>query len=223
MTTLMLLLAVASTPAQKDCKAQFAPLATGSHSGDSRVPFWRRSEAGEWGGPGWLGWTSEGDRLAAVQMTVRDRPKDSAADDDVTVISAPTVRYAVRCIPRLSAGPIRSLNLAKRDLDHEGPLSLSVGSRRYDLRLQSTRDDRADAQVVLTDGRTTQVLYSADGFTDEPHYFIEWAGDLDRDGRLDLVVNLSRKYSWHPYRLLLSSAAAPGQLVADVALFETGD
>lgn len=91
------------------------------------------------------------------------------------------------------------------------------------MRLQSAREDRTDAGVILSDGRDTQVLYSADGFVDEPHYFIEWAGDLDRDGRLDLVVNLSRKYSWHPYRLLLSSAAGPGQLVADVALFETGD
>jgi hypothetical protein len=67
------------------------------------------------------------------------------------------------------------------------------------------------------------VLYSADGFIDDPHYYIEWAGDLDRDGRLDLAVNLSRKYSLHPHRLLLSSAAAPGQLVGDVALFETVD
>jgi hypothetical protein len=47
--------------------------------------------------------------------------------------------------------------------------------------------------------------------------------DLDRDGRLDLIVNLERKYSRHPYRLLLSSSASKGQLVGDAALFETGD
>ena len=77
--------------------------------------------------------------------------------------------------------------------------------------------------MILTDGQQTQVLYSADGFTDEPHYDVVWAGDLDRDGRLDLVVNLHRKYSCHPYRLLLSSFASNGQLVGDAALFETGD
>ena len=222
MTIVLLLLALAETPAQKDCKAQFAPLETGAYSGASRVPFWRKSEAGEWGRPGWIGWMQDGDRLQAVQLTVRDRPKDHPDDNDVNVLWTPDVTYAVRCIPRLGAGPIRSLRVARRDLDY-GPLTFSLGSRRYDLRLQSAREDRTDARVILSDGRDTQVLYSADGFVDEPHYFIEWAGDLDRDGRLDLVVNLSRKYSWHPYRLLLSSAAAPGQLVADVAVFETGD
>ena len=223
MTIALLLMALAGTPEQKDCRAQFAPLTTGSYSGDSGVPFWRKSEAGDWGGPGWLGWMDDGDRLAPVQLTVRDRPKEFPDDDDnVTVVSAPDLTYAVRCIPRLSAGPIRSLG-GNHELDYNGPLTLSIGPRRYELRLQSAREDQADARVVLSDGRDMQVLYSADGFIDDPHYYIEWAGDLDRDGRLDLVVNLSRKYSLHPHRLLLSSAAAPGQLVADVALFETGD
>jgi hypothetical protein len=76
-------------------------------------------------------------------------------------------------------------------------------------------------KVVLTDGRQTQVLYSADGFVDDPHFYIEWAGDLDGDGKLDLVVNLSRKYSVHPHRLLLSSKASPTELVREVAAFLT--
>jgi hypothetical protein len=36
-------------------------------------------------------------------------------------------------------------------------------------------------------------------------------------------VNLDRKYSWHPYRLLLSSKASARQLVGEAAIFETGD
>jgi hypothetical protein len=36
-------------------------------------------------------------------------------------------------------------------------------------------------------------------------------------------VNLSRKYSLHPYRLLLSSMASGTDLVGDAAVFETGD
>ena len=78
-------------------------------------------------------------------------------------------------------------------------------------------------QVVLSHGRGTQVLYSTDGFVDEPHFDVPWAGDLDGDRKLDLVVNLSRKYSLHPYRLLLSSVAAAGELVGEAAAFETGD
>jgi len=40
---------------------------------------------------------------------------------------------------------------------------------------------------------------------------------------LDVVVVLTRKYSVHPYRLLLSSLAAPDELVAEAARFEVFD
>jgi hypothetical protein len=100
---------------------------------------------------------------------------------------------------------------------------ISIGSRRYELRLQSSRDDLADARVVLSDTSRTQVLYSADGFSDDPHHVVEWAGDLDGDGKLDLVVHLHRKYSVHPHRLLLSTRAARNQLVGEAAAFEDLD
>ncbi len=42
---------------------------------------------------------------------------------------------------------------------------------------------------------------------------VQWAGDLDGDGRLDLVTKLSPKYSFYPRRLYLSSAAEEGMMV----------
>src|SRR5262245_65556102 len=47
---------------------------------------------------------------------------------------------------------------------------------------------------------------------DEPHFTVHWAGDLDRDGRLDMLVTFSHKYSYHPRQLLLSSGARSGEL-----------
>jgi hypothetical protein len=156
-------------------------------------------------------------------LIVRDRPKDFPDDDSVTVQSRPDVTFAVRCIPPLRAGPIVSAGIINWSLQSDGPLRVTLGARKYELSMQSARADFADAQIVLTEGGRRQILYSADGFVDEPHFDVVWGGDLDRDGRLDLIVNLHRKYSWHPYRLLLSSAAAAEQLVGDAALFETGD
>ena len=224
MIVLLLWIALAGTSAQGDCKPQFAPLETGTSSGTSTIDFWRKEEAGEWGGPGWLGWSWDGDQLRAVELDVRHRPNDFAGDEEyVTVQSQPDVTFAVRCLPQLRRGPIVSARIANWSLQSEGPLSVKVGRREYQVYMESTRPDQADAQIVLTQGGRRQVLYSADGFVDEPHYDVVWAGDLDRDDQLDLVVNLHRKYSWHPYRLLLSSSASKGQLVGDTALFETGD
>ena len=113
-----------------------------------------------------------------------------------------------------------SAGVANWSLQSDGPLRVNLGSRDYEVSIQSARSDLTDAQIVLRGEDQRQVLYSADGFVDEPHFDVVWAGDLDRDGRLDLIVNLHRKYSRHPYRLLLSSAAATGELVGDAALFE---
>ena len=90
-------------------------------------------------------------------------------------------------------------------------------------RLDRFSDQITDARVVLSHGAARQVLYSTDGFVDEPHFYVEWAGDLDRDGRLDLVVNLSNKYSVHPHRLLLSTRAKKSELVGEAAVLVTGD
>ena len=207
------------------CTPQFAPLMTGSYSGASPVPFWPRAEADGWGGPGWLGWTDDGDQLRAARLIVRSRPPDEGHDESfVTVESAPRVTFAVRCVKGLRAGPIqRATSETAISLLSNRSGRLAIGRRQYQLRLESVEPSLADAKVILTDGSRTQVLYSADGFADDPHFDIVWTGDLDGDGRLDLVVNLSRKYSEHPYRLLLSTRAAAGQLVGDAARFETGN
>lgn len=110
--------------------------------------------------------------------------------------------------------------------------SMYRGSESVDLPLRSTaymvsvtaEDPQAcDATVTLSDGERSQVLFTPalDPLEcGEPHFDIHWAGDLDGDGRLDLLTTFSMKYSGHPRRLYLSSAAAPGDLVGQVVLFE---
>ena len=221
-----LLLALAGEPPQSRCAPQFAPLQTGYSSGDSELDFWRKEEAGDWDGTGWLGWTWQRAVLRPVRLVVRDRPKDlpQVSEADVTVESIPRVDFAVRCVPGLRPGKIHDAGVANHSLLYEGPLVVFLGKRRYELRVQAVHPHLTDARVILTDGRrTTQVLYSADGFVDDPHFNVIWAGDLDRDGQLDLVVDLHRKYSWHPRQLLLSTKASRRQLVGEAAVFVTAD
>ena len=232
MTTAFLVFLLINLPQGRPCAPQLAALTTGSHSGISKLPFWTKDEAGPWRGEGWIGWSHDGDALEPVRLKVADLPKRYADDDDeVTVDAAPKVDYAVRCLPAIRPG---RLAVGRRHFDNHPVLNdnlspdrrrlgIALGDRRYELRLESTNESLNDAKVVLSDGRQTQVLYSVDGYADEPHFDVHWAGDLDRDGKLDLVVNLSGKYSLHPYRLLLSSKARPGQLVGEAATFLTGD
>ena len=224
MQTLLLLALLTAAQPKTDCQPQFAPLSTGSTSGDSEIPFWRKKEAAPWRGDGWIGWNILGESLEPVRLTIKDRPKEDNDDDAyLTVEKDRDVTYAVRCMPALRPGRIHNAGIANHSLGYRGPLKIALGKAHYTLRLQATDEHFIDAKVILTDGRQTQVLYSTDGFVDDPHFDIEWAGDLDRDGRLDLVVNLSRKYSIHPHRLLLSSRAKRGQLVGEAGVFVSLD
>ena len=65
---------------------------------------------------------------------------------------------------------------------------------------------------MLSDGGTPQpVARLAD--RDDGHPALLWAGDLDGDGRLDLVLDESDHYNVTETTLYLSSTAAPGALV----------
>ncbi|NIQ12133.1 MAG: hypothetical protein GWO23_21940 [Gammaproteobacteria bacterium] len=48
-----------------------------------------------------------------------------------------------------------------------------------------------------------------------------WAGDLDRDGKLDILLDLTDHYNVSAPTLLLSSMAAANELVQPVAEFRT--
>jgi hypothetical protein len=221
--------AAAAQEGPSDCTAQLAPLAnTGSSRSGSDLRTWSRQEAQSWRGEGWLGWNANGEKLDSLRLSVTDISAAGTAElppeyDEAAVDVVPNVDFAIRCVAQLRAGPIHSATLAGDGSLFRGPLDISLAGDRYRIRVESAGEDFSDSKVVLSLGARSQVLYSADGFADEPHYDVLWAGDLDADGKLDLVVDLHRKYSWHPYTLLLSSRASPSQLVGVAAVFETGD
>lgn len=104
-------------------------------------------------------------------------------------------------------------------------LRQSVSTLRYRCPGAADPDGVFDCRLVLTSGDTEQEIATFEAFGDAkgkpelpdivPEVF--FAGDLDHDGRLDLLIDISNHYNlWHP-ALFLSSAAAEGALVGRVA------
>ena len=107
-----------------------------------------------------------------------------------------------------------------------GGLSLRLGQSEYQLKATGKYDPTrpaADAIVVeyrLTlsgPGGQSQDLPVPTRFAGDGAPSLVWAGDLDRDGKLDLYMDLTNHYNVRDYALLLSSQAAPRQLVKLVA------
>jgi hypothetical protein len=77
--------------------------------------------------------------------------------------------------------------------------------------------------LYLVDGSTSQRLSSVYPNSCGEAVSVIWAGDLDGDGRIDLVLDDQPHYAYRVfYRLFLSGEAEPGKLVKEVASFSAG-
>lgn len=73
----------------------------------------------------------------------------------------------------------------------------------------------------LKNGRRVEQVLAEDEQFEDSIYMLLWAGDLDRDGTPDLLIDVSNHYNVSAIALFLSSMAEKGKLYKKVAVFET--
>lgn len=198
-------------------------------------------------GPGWLalyrGGDGGGPRLEPATVTL-ERVYDAILDRDgeatgkqVSVAGAESEPVLLLAGEHpLHPGPVTAASPTEGDLSVQRSLRLSLSGRVYELGFELIRppqpgdppgQEREGALVLRQGGieqRLADYVLWIDPATGHPSQIgsdafpqLLWAGDLDGDGRLDLYVDLTDHYNVSLPTLLLSSAAAPGELVAPVA------
>jgi hypothetical protein len=186
----------------------------------SEHPFQKPVEAE---GREWLALVvaDDGSRLQHAEVAWRASVFFEDSVFALEVVPEGTPHLLVADVPGL--GPGTAITIVRDEATlwaDERRLDMTLGDAAYQLDLRASDPALCDATITLTRGAVTQTLYPPgnDVFScDEPHFSVQWAGDLDGDGRLDLVTTFSPKYSWYPRRLFLSSAARSGELVGLVA------
>lgn len=79
------------------------------------------------------------------------------------------------------------------------------------------------SKLVLISGNTEQIVHPEGNQRIGESWTLYWAGDLDNDGKLDFLADLSDHYNSTDVILFISSEAEKGKLVKDVAgLFTVG-
>lgn len=73
-----------------------------------------------------------------------------------------------------------------------------------------------DSRMMLSAGNQKQTIYKPEGCSD-CSWDLCWVGDLDKDGKLDFMLNLTSHYNSTCHTLFLSSQAKKGEIVRDVA------
>jgi len=107
-------------------------------------------------------------------------------------------------------------------------LELKLGSRATKLTALGSAETRDKSgapegellkgyELVLECGGVKQTLYKENEITLDGCPSIIWAGDLDRDGKLDLFIDMTNHYNLSKPTLFLSSKAKLGKLVEAVA------
>ncbi len=176
----------------------------------------------------WLGLniSDQGSQILPYRLTV-----DKLAESPITVDLPLDPLFLLKGASMLSAGPVITIfgggdETSWRPLLAKPPMELRLAGVVYSLEVTGSGDNSEcsgeglphNARLVLKSGEKEQTIYSLGWYCGEDSsWFLIWAGDLDRDGHLDLYVSVGSEK-----RLLLSSPAGKGHFIKDVAQLYTG-
>lgn len=197
------------------------------------------------GGGDWWGIFPEGEGYTFQPVRVRvEAVIDPLADGDTrktaTLITVPGNLQdlpLIRGLMSAVAGPLKSLKPTKKwgyiapgnsiTLPWDGAqrkeiLTISAEGREVLKEAPGSKwTEVVDYKLRLSrksgEATMSQVLVSIPEPKDQDGPELLWAGDLDRDGKLDLFYDLRSFYTRHELALFLSTAAKEGELVGLVA------
>ena len=198
-------------------------------------------------GETWLALQVEGDDAALVATrvqvrAVRDQLLDEPDQATGREVSSALGDKALMFLRggNLVAGWIESARVTPAERESAAPPRYAIGFHGRNYRITTTcrvSDDSSveqmqfDCRVMLDDGMQAQRLFDLGGYSspgstavltsDDGNARLIFAGDLDRDGRLDLIFDVSDHYNVSRPTLFLSSQAAAGELVRQVAQYES--
>ncbi len=176
---------------------------------------------------GWLGLfvTKKHSSLAPISIQI-SRVFDPIIDDEstkktgkkVSIQKVSTPVLLIKNAPYLKAGQVITALEKIIRMTAPNPILLNLGNQQYQVIAQPFILGKG--KVELSQGKIKQTIFS-ELHNDAGGFSILWAGDLDGDGKLDLYINAASHDNLESKRLLLSSQANKGQLVREIARFET--
>lgn len=206
------------------------------------VGVWHGEEVSAKHGESWLALleTSLGFELQEVTLSVEivvDEVIDIPPSKTGKKVSVPEgfePLVLLRGLSQLSPGPVLTIASPGESLNITRPKSFLLDESSYLLEFKCAAEligqELADCPLQLSDGNKIQALQnypiyhpstSKATIASDASPRVLWAGDLDRDGRLDLLLDLTTHYNVSAPTLLLSSMAGKSKLVRPAAIFRT--
>ncbi len=180
---------------------------------------------------GWMGLYRKKDKYflmptKAVRHALHDSDdsKEKTGREVTSNVKLPSV-FLLRNAKMLRQGEVKTVfygNETKSEgIDRKYRRNFKFNSLKYTLFIKDSGGEDGEyltgkSKMVISDGKTEQVIFDPQGCND-CSWNLCWVGDLDGDGKLDFMLNLSSHYNSTCHTLFLSSQAKKGQVVGDIA------
>lgn len=175
-------------------------------------------------GDEWLGLFCQGDVCSLAPARVRVEPFRDIYDDEheangrsVSIAGLPDELVCLfKNVPGIEMGAVRTVS--ERDIiDDRDHATVTFDGIAYELRrtLPDTFDEPARL-MLRGEGKVQTIAIEMKVGEGGPVWVVQWAGDLDHDGRLDLILSCDGD-NFSALELYLSGTAREGELVRAAA------
>ena len=164
--------------------------------------------------------TGEELKICTINVkTVFDPIMDANTGKEISIRGGGDAILLVRNVPRLKPGPVRTLFFGAADLRPENTVWIGPGMRQG---LGLRRGNLGPYSILFWEGQARrQVLWDNLYNGDSPSR-LNWAGDLDGDGKVDLLLDIGIHDASSRMALFLSSLAKEGAMVGLAGFFDSG-
>jgi hypothetical protein len=187
---------------------------------------WEGDLSGEW-----LAFVPDPPRIIPTRVLSRPGSKPLCGPGTlVEAPAAPDALFLVRDIPQLKAGPAITAYRGRRFLHPGESLVVPMATGSWVFTAFGTAAANPGGGVLFTNyevrvfnkSGTPELVFEIDRLSEDGAPHIIWAGDLDRDHEIDLLVDLSTDYRVHPKAFFLSSPSPSRVAPVRVAAFSHG-
>jgi hypothetical protein len=158
--------------------------------------------------------------ITMVQDQIIDEDPKAKTGKRISVPGKEKPIYVIGGVAGLKAGAVTAgSTLKKEHLEVDQKLPLKVGTNQATLVIAGKKkgEYRTGYSITLVSGGIKQVIMKANQIGGDTAPSLLWSGDLDGDGKLDLIMDTTDNYNVSNTVLLLSGKAKPGKLVQEVA------
>lgn len=166
--------------------------------------------------------------LKPVKVSIT-RVHDAIVDEDTKAKTGKRISVAGKEKPvfifsgvsELKPGNVTASSVKKENLKPKDVLKAQIGDDTITWWVkgkEKQKEEYTNFSVTASNKRGSQTLVSVEHASLDHTPSLMWCGDLDGDGKLDMIMDTSTDYNMSKVTLFLSSKAKKGKLVGEAAV-----